>query len=94
MIIKDGTLVAQSSFDYDDKNGKLKGTLDVRPDKRRLGIATEIYKLAEKIIGDTIFPEEKHTEDAEKFWQTERIDLLGPKTDDSLNETIIRHEGN
>ena len=83
---KDGTLVAQSSFDY-DKNGKLKGTLDVRPDKRRLGIATEIYKLAEKIIGDTIFPEEKHTEDAEKFWQ-QKNRSFGPKTDDSLNEGI------
>jgi hypothetical protein len=81
---KDGTLVAQSSFDY-DKNGKLKGTLDVRPDKRRLGIATEIYKLAEKIIGDTIFPEEKHTEDAEKFWQ-QKNRSFGPKTDDTLNE--------
>ena len=82
---KDGTLVAQSSFDY-DKNGKLKGTLDVRPDKRRLGIATEIYKLAEKIIGDTIFPEEKHTEDAEKFWQ-QKNRSFGPKTDDTLNES-------
>ena len=81
---KDGTLVAQSSFDY-DKNGKLKGTLDVRPDKRRLGIATEIYKLAEKIIGNTIFPEEKHTEDAEKFWQ-QKNRSFGPKTDDTLNE--------
>jgi hypothetical protein len=81
---KDGTLVAQSSFDY-GKNGKLKGTLDVRPDKRRLGIATEIYKLAEKIIGDTIFPEEKHTEDAEKFWQ-QKNRSFGPKTDDTLNE--------
>ncbi len=83
---KDGTLVAQSSFDY-DKNGKLKGTLDVRPDKRRLGIATEIYKLAEKIIGDTIFPEEKHTEDAEKFWQ-QKNRSFGPKTDDILNEGL------
>ena len=81
---KDGTLVAQSSFDY-DKNGKLKGTLDVRPDKRRLGIATEIYKLSEKIIGDTIFPEEKNTEDAKKFWQ-QKNRSFGPKTDDNLNE--------
>jgi GNAT superfamily N-acetyltransferase/phosphopantetheine adenylyltransferase len=82
--IKDGTLVAQSSFDYDDNN-KLKGTLDVRPDKRRMGIATEIYKLAEKIIGDTIFPEEKHTEDAEKFWR-QKNRSFGPQNYDSLNE--------
>ena len=87
---KDGTLVAQSSFDY-DKNGKLKGTLDVRPDKRRLGIATEIYKLSEKIIGDTIFPEEKHTEDAKKFWQ-QKNRSFGPKTDDNLNENILPQE--
>jgi GNAT superfamily N-acetyltransferase len=82
--IKDGTLVAQSSFDYDNNN-KLKGTLDVRPDKRRMGIATEIYKLAEKIIGDTIFPEEKHTEDAEKFWR-QKNRSFGPQNYDSLNE--------
>jgi phosphopantetheine adenylyltransferase len=82
--IKDGTLVAQSSFDYDNNN-KLKGTLDVRPDKRRMGIATEIYKLAEKVIGDTIFPEEKHTEDAEKFWR-QKNRSFGPQNYDSLNE--------
>jgi hypothetical protein len=84
--IKDGTLIAQSSFDYDDNN-KLKGTLDVRPDKRRMGIATEIYKLAEKIIGDTIFPEEKHTEDAEKFWR-QKNRSFGPQNYDSLNESL------
>jgi hypothetical protein len=84
--IKDGTLVAQSSFDYDDNN-KLKGTLDVRPDKRRMGIATEIYKLAEKIIGDIIFPEEKHTEDAEKFWR-QKNRSFGPQNYDSLNESL------
>jgi hypothetical protein len=84
--IKDGTLVAQSSFDYDNNN-KLKGTLDVRPDKRRMGIATEIYKLAEKVIGDTIFPEEKHTEDAEKFWR-QKNRSFGPQNYDSLNESL------
>jgi hypothetical protein len=83
--IKDGTLVAQSSFDYDNNN-KLKGTLDVRPDKRRMGIATEIYKLAEKVIGDTIFPEEKHTEDAEKFWR-QKNRSFGPQNHNSLNES-------
>jgi hypothetical protein len=88
--IKDGTLVAQSSFDYDGNN-KLKGTLDVRPDKRRMGIATEIYKLAEKIIGDTIFPEEKHTEDAEKFWR-QKNRSFGPQNYDSLNEGILPQE--
>ena len=81
--IKDGTLVAQSSFDYDDNN-KLKGTLDVRPDKRRKGIATIIYTLAEKKIGDIIHPEEKHTDSAEKFWQ-QKNKSFGPKITDSLD---------
>jgi len=93
--IKDGTLVAQSSFDYDDNN-KLKGTLDVRPDKRRKGIATTIYTLAEKKIGDIIHPEEKHTDYAEKFWQ-QKNRSFGPKITDnmdgeevsSLNEAIV-----
>ena len=82
--IKDGTLVAQSSFDYDDNN-KLKGTLDVRPDKRRKGIATTIYTLAEKKIGDIIYPEEKHTDAAEKFWQ-QKNRSFGPKINEKKNK--------
>ena len=82
--IKDGTLVAQSSFDYDDNN-KLKGTLDVRPDKRRKGIATTIYTLAEKKIGDIIYPEEKHTDAAEKFWQ-QKNRSFGSKINEKKNK--------
>ena len=87
--INDGTLVAQSSFDY-DKNNKLKGTLDVRPDKRRKGIATEIYTLAEKEIGDTIYPEEGHTEKADKFWN-QKNRSFGPK-DIKEKKTIGKKE--
>ena len=87
--INDGTLVAQSSFDYDENN-KLKGTLDVRPDKRRKGIATEIYTLAEKEIGDTIYPEEGHTEKADKFWN-QKNRSFGPK-DIKEKKTIGKKE--
>ena len=87
--INDGTLVAQSSFDYDENN-KLKGTLDVRPDKRRKGIATEIYTLAEKEIGDIIYPEEGHTEKADKFWN-QKNRSFGPK-DIKEKKTIGKKE--
>lgn len=62
----DGTEVGNAFFGYD--KGKLKSSIDVRPDKRRLGIATEIYKWIEALKGDKLVPDLPHSDLASKFW--------------------------
>ena len=63
----DETEVANSSYGkYED--GLLKATIDVRNDKRRRGIATEIYKWIEELTGETLYPASRHSDSAEKFW--------------------------
>jgi len=64
----DGTEVANASYGKQHKHSVLKSTIDVRPDKRRLGIASEIYKWIEELTGEIIHPEPSHSESAEKFW--------------------------
>ena len=46
----------------------LKASVDVRPDMRRKGIATEMYKFIEELTGEEIYPDVPHSEKAKKFW--------------------------
>ena len=65
--VNDGTEVANSSYDH-NPDGKLVATIDVRPDVRRMGVASQIYSYIEELTGETVYPEVTHTELANKFW--------------------------
>jgi hypothetical protein len=63
---EDGTEIGNVSFM--PQHGKLVGSIDVRPDKRRQKVGTEMYKFAEEITGDTMTPDTPHSDLASKFW--------------------------
>jgi hypothetical protein len=68
--VNDGTEIGNSSYGYTSKRSTtLKATIDVRPDWRRRGVATEIYKFIEEITGDKLWPDYPHSPSAEKFWK-------------------------
>lgn len=64
----DGTEIANASYGKSRKYSILKSTIDVRPDKRRLGIASEIYQWIEELVGEKIHPEPNHSKSAKAFW--------------------------
>lgn len=65
----DNTEIGNVSFGYDETDGnKLKGAIDVRPDMRRKGIGSEMYKFIEEILKEKITPDLPHSELASKMW--------------------------
>lgn len=65
----DGTEVANSMFSsHQLPDDKIMATIDVRPDKTRRGIATNIYMWIEKLTGKTLIPDVPHSPSAAKFW--------------------------
>lgn len=64
----DGTEVANSSFGKESLDSELKASIDVRPDKRRLGIASNVYKMIEKITGNKLHPDLPHSDSAKSLW--------------------------
>lgn len=63
---EDGTEIGNVSFM--PSNGKLVGSIDVRSDKRRQKVGTEMYKFVEEIMDQQITPDTPHTDLASKFW--------------------------
>lgn len=66
---KDGTEVGNVSYAKQDKNDPLKASVDVRPDMRRKGLATDMYKWVEKLTRERLVPDTPHTKDAQNFWK-------------------------
>jgi hypothetical protein len=64
----DGTEVANSSYGKPYEHSTLKCTVDVRSDKRRLGIASNMYVWIEELTGEKIYPDTPHSKKAELFW--------------------------
>lgn len=64
----DGTEVANSSYGKTTEYSPIKSTIDVRPDKRRMGIASNVYKWIEELTGDVLHPDTPHSKSAEKLW--------------------------
>ncbi len=65
----DGTEVAQSYYDKEYKSSPYyKASIDVRPDKRRQKIATNIYTWIEELTGGKLQPDLPHSDKASKFW--------------------------
>lgn len=65
---EDGTEIANSSYGKIEKNSKMKAAIDVRPDKRRTGIASNIYQWIEKLTGEKLYPDTPHSKSAEALW--------------------------
>jgi len=64
----DETEIARSSYAKLNKDSPMKGMIDVRPDKRRLGIASNIYQWIEELTGDKLYPDTPHTKSAQALW--------------------------
>lgn len=71
----DNSEVSNASYGKDYDGGVLKATIDVRSDKRRKGIATEIYKWVEELTGETVYPEPVHTDYAEKLLESLKLKM-------------------
>lgn len=72
---------------------KLVGTVEVRKDMRRKGVATIMYDLIEKESGMKFRPDDSHTKDAENFWKN-RMKLnvsiaASPGSADALLKILI-----
>jgi len=66
----DGTEVANAFYGKKNKDDPMKSTIDVRPDKRRLGIASNIYQWIEELTGNILYPDMPHSKKAEKVLGT------------------------
>jgi hypothetical protein len=65
---EDGTEIANGSYGKEKEYSNMKATIDVRGDKRRTGIASNIYQWIEKLTGDKLHPDTPHTKSAEALW--------------------------
>jgi GNAT superfamily N-acetyltransferase len=64
----DGTEVGNASYGKAKETDILKASVDVRPDKRRLGIASNMYKWIEELTKEKLRPDVPHSQLAAKFW--------------------------
>ena len=64
----DGTEVGNASYSHSYEGGPLHGTIDVRPDKRRQKLGTEMYKFIEEITAEKIHPDIPNSKSAQAFW--------------------------
>jgi GNAT superfamily N-acetyltransferase len=65
----DGNVIG-TLFSGPDADGKWVGSVEVRPDMRRKGVATALYNEMERLSGAKMKPADKNSEDAKKFWQS------------------------
>ncbi len=65
---QDGTEVANSSYGKFRPRSTMTASIDVRPDKRRQGIASNIYQWIEKLTGETLHPDLPHSPSAKALW--------------------------
>jgi GNAT superfamily N-acetyltransferase len=70
ILAVDGNKVVGSLFYGKERpsDETLKGAIEVRPEYRRQGIATELYVWAEQLSGLGFLPDEPHTEAAQALW--------------------------
>lgn len=64
----DGTEIANATYGKVKKDSLMKATIDVRSDKRRNGIASNIYQWIENLSGYKLYPESPHSKSAEALW--------------------------
>ena len=64
----DETEIANASYGKVKEHSNMKASIDVRSDKRRLGIASNIYQWIEKLTGYKLYPDTPHSKSAEALW--------------------------
>ena len=67
---EDETEIANASYGKIKEYSDMKATIDVRGDKRRQGIASNIYQWIEKLTGYKLHPDIPHSKAAEQFWNS------------------------
>jgi len=72
----DGTEIANASYGKHTEDTPMKSTIDVRSDKRRIGVASNIYTWIEQLTGSTLYPDVPHSKSAQAFGRTQR-EILG-----------------
>ena len=65
---EDGSEVANANYGKPSKNSPMKAAVDVRKDKRRIKIASNIYMWIEELTGEKLYPDIPHSKSAEKLW--------------------------
>lgn len=60
--------IANASYGKVKEYSNMKASIDVRSDKRRLGIASNIYQWIEKLTGYKLYPDTPHSKSAEALW--------------------------
>lgn len=76
---KDGNVIG-TLFSGPDTDGKWVGSVEVRPDMRRQGVATALYNEMENFSGAKMKPAEKNSADAQAFWKSRSPESLSPKS--------------
>jgi hypothetical protein len=65
---EDETEIANATYGKIKEYSDMKSTIGVRGDKRRQGIASNIYQWIEKLTGYKLHPDTPHSKAAEQFW--------------------------
>ena len=65
---KDGTEVGSCLYGKESDDARMVATIDVRKDKRRQGIASNIYSWIEELTGYKLSPDTPHSKSAAAFW--------------------------
>jgi len=64
----DGTEIGNATYGKKKQNSLMKASIDVRSDKRRTRIASNIYEWIEKLTGEKLYPDTPHSKSAEALW--------------------------
>ena len=65
---EDGTEIANATYAKIKEYSDMEASIGVRGDKRRQGIASNIYQWIEKLTGYKLHPSIPHSKAAEQFW--------------------------
>ena len=94
----DGTEVGNASYGKQNENLRLKASVDVRPDKRRLGIASNMYKWIEELTNEKLYPDVPHSQLAAKFWDSPKrtfgYDKINEEMSNYTKDTIYNDVAN
>ena len=81
----DGKFAGSAEFASDDPDGNYgfyAVSVGVKPEFRRMGVATAMYNAAQEKFGD-IIPSEHQTDDARAFWQSYGREVVGENLSNS-----------
>ena len=65
---ENGTEIGRAGYGLPNENSQLKAAIHVCKNKRRTGIASNIYEWIEELTGRKLYPDIPHSKNAEAFW--------------------------